>query len=259
MDPNLALGSLDEFVQVSEPWFRQHLKQLVEHRTVSPGAVDDRAIREGAAAACEIFRTAGATAELVESRGTPSVLARFTHPKATTKVLVYNHLDVQPADPEGWQQKDPFAFEVEAHPTRGFLYRGRVSTDDKGPGLCALRAASWAVDEGLPIDISFLWETEEEIGSPHFPEIVAARRELLASDCVIVSDTIWPTDTQPAVSAGLRGSLHAILRLKTGGKDVHSGLAGGVARNPLRELCMLATAIPPFWSTAPSSDSRPGF
>ena len=177
------------------------------------------------------------------------MFARFSHPNAQTKVLVYNHLDVQPADGAGWTQRDPFAFEVEAHPTRGFLYRGRGTTDDKGPGLCALRAASWVLDEGLPIDIAFLWETEEEIGSPHFAEVIAARRDLLACDCVIVSDTIWPTDTQPAVSAGLRGSLHAILQLRTGSKEVHSGLTGGVARNPLRELCALAAAIDgaSFW------------
>lgn len=249
MESNQALASLGEFVQVSEGWFRENLKTLVEQRTVSPGATDDRAIREGAETAREIFKSAGATAELVETSGTPTVFARFRNPNAQTKVLVYNHLDVQPADKAGWTQRDPFAFEVEPHPTRGFLYRGRGSTDDKGPGLCALRAASWVLDEGLPIDISFLWETEEEIGSPHFPEVIAARRELLACDCVIVSDTIWPTDAQPAVSAGLRGSLHAVLKLRTGNKEVHSGLAGGVARNPLRELCALATAIDgaAFW------------
>jgi acetylornithine deacetylase/succinyl-diaminopimelate desuccinylase-like protein len=249
MESNHALAGLGEFVQVSEGWFREHLEELVEHRTVSPGATDDRAIREGANAAREIFRAAGATAELVETSGTPAVFAQFKHPKAQAKVLVYNHLDVQPAEGPGWTQRDPFDFEVEPHPTRGFLYRGRGTTDDKGPGLCALRAASWVLDEGLPIDIAFLWETEEEIGSPHFAEVIAARRDLLACDCVIVSDTIWPTATQPAVSAGLRGSLHAILKLRTGAKEVHSGLTGGVARNAVRELCALAAAIDgaSFW------------
>jgi acetylornithine deacetylase/succinyl-diaminopimelate desuccinylase-like protein len=95
----------------------------------------------------------------------------------------------------------------------------------------------------LPIDITILWETEEEIGSPHFAEVVQARRAQLACDAVIVSDTIWPSDSQPAISTGLRGSLQAMLRLRTAGKNAHSGLVGGAARNPVRELAAIATAI----------------
>jgi acetylornithine deacetylase/succinyl-diaminopimelate desuccinylase-like protein len=233
----------------SETWFRDSLRMLVEHRTVSPGKTDDRAIRAGAVAARDLMRSVGAEAELVESSGTPSVLGRFRHPNPRARIVLYNHLDVQPAEGSEWKQADPFAFEVEPHAERGFLYRGRGATDDKGPALCGLRAASFIAAQKLPIDVSVLWETEEEIGSPHFPEIVAASRETLSCDAVIVSDTVWPSDTQPAVSVGLRGSLHAQLHLRTAAVEVHSGMAGGVARNPVRELCRLAAAIEQarFW------------
>ncbi len=243
------LPDLDEYVRSSEAWFRSNLQALVEHPTVSPGAVNDTEIRAGLATASEILRSSGADVEIVESKGTPSLMARIRHAQPRARVLVYNHLDVQPAERAGWRQADPFRFEVEPHPERGFLYRGRGTTDDKGPALCAVRAASWATSRGLPIEVAFLWETEEEIGSPNFLDVVRARKDALGCDCVIVSDTIWPTADQPAISAGLRGSLQALLRLRTAEQEVHSGLAGGVARNPVRELCVLATAIDAagFW------------
>ena len=111
---------LRSYVDASEPWFREHLRALVEHRTVSPGAVDPAPIRAGAEAARAIMQEAGAQAELVECSGTPAVLARFSHPEPRARVVVYNHLDVQPAD-ETWDQADPFGMEVQPDPRRGFL------------------------------------------------------------------------------------------------------------------------------------------
>ena len=259
-----VIEDLDGKVEQAEPWFRAHLRTLVEHETVSPGKTGDAEIRAGAEAARHLMQEAGAHAELVECSGTPSVLARFAHPQPVARLVIYNHLDVQPADARRWTQTDPFTMEVEAHPQREWLYKARGSTDDKGPGLCAVRAASWAHASGLPIDVTILWETEEEIGSPHFAEIVQARREQLACDAVIVSDTIWPSDAQPAISTGLRGSLQAMLRLRTAGKPAHSGLVGGAARNPVRELAALATAIDGarFWhegAVPPSPAELEGF
>lgn len=252
------------FAASSEPWFRERLKTLVEHRTVSPGKTGDDEIVAGAHAAREIMADAGADARLVECDGTPSVLGAFRHPQAKATIVVYNHLDVQPADPSKWTQEDPFAFQVEEHPTRELLYRGRGSTDDKGPALCALRAAQHVHAQGLPINMVLLWETEEEIGSPNFRQVVEGARDELGGDGVIISDTIWPSDRQPVISTALRGSLQVILRLRTGNKDVHSGLTGGVARNPVRELARVATAIDDaaFWKEGvepPSQEEIEGY
>lgn len=243
MTAKRLVADLPELAAGSEPWFRERLRTLVEHPTVTPGRPDDARVRAGAEAAAEIIRDAGGRAELIETSGTPAVLGRFAHPQPRAKVVVYNHMDVQPADPAAWDQADPFAFEVEEHAEREFLYRGRGSTDDKGPALCALRAAALVAERELPIDIGFVWETEEEVGSTNFEEVVAQTRDALKCDGVIVSDTIWPNATQPAISIGLRGVLQFMLRLRTGEKQVHSGLAGGAARNPVRELCELVTAI----------------
>ncbi len=237
------------YAEDSEPWFRERLETLVQHATVSPGSTDPAPIVAGAEAARSLMEAAGADARLVPCDGTPSVLGIFRHRAPKARIVVYNHLDVQPADPSVWRQADPFRFEVEPDPDRTYVYRGRGTTDDKGPALCALRAAQYVREAGLPIEVALLWETEEEIGSPHFGQVVDAARDDLTCDGVIVSDTIWPSDRAPAISTALRGSLQVILRLRTGNKDVHSGLTGGVARNPVRELARVATAIDDaaFW------------
>lgn len=244
-----VLADLPHFVSDSEPWFRSTLRRLVEQPTVSPGMTDPSAMLAGIEVAREVMEGSGASVDVVATKGTPALIGRFAHPAPKARIVIYNHYDVQPADGPGWEQEDPFRFEVREHPEREFLYLGRGTTDDKGPALCALRAAEWVARHELPIEVVLLWETEEEIGSPNFQEVLEARRELLAGDAVIVSDTIWPSDTQPAISTGLRGGLLATLRLRTAAKETHSGLTGGVARNPLRELASLAAAIEAaeFW------------
>jgi acetylornithine deacetylase/succinyl-diaminopimelate desuccinylase-like protein len=255
-----VLADLSTFVTESEPWFRSSLRTLVEQPTISPGSTDPKPILEGVAVAAELMRAHGAEVEVVPSSGTPAILGRFAHPAPKARIVVYNHFDVQPATAENWDQADPFRFEVREDPERGFLYFGRGTTDDKGPALCALRAAEWVARHQLPIEVVLVWETEEEIGSPNFSDILHAKRELLSGDGVIVSDTIWPSAKSPAISTGLRGGLLASVRLRTAAMETHSGLTGGVARNPLRELAALATAIgnADFWKLGalPPSDEE---
>lgn len=243
------LNDLPEFVAQSEPWFRDTLRTLVEQPTISPGKSSDEPILAGVKVAERVLGEAGAAVEVIPSGGTPSIVARFAHPNPKARVVVYNHFDVQPANADNWQQDDPFAFEVREDAEREFLYLGRGTTDDKGPALCAVRAAQWVAKHELPIEVVCLWETEEEIGSPNFRDVLRARKQLLTGDCVIVSDTIWPNAKQPAISTGLRGGMQVILRLRTADKETHSGLTGGAARNPLRELAALATAMDEarFW------------
>jgi acetylornithine deacetylase/succinyl-diaminopimelate desuccinylase-like protein len=258
----LEPAALDQYAAESEPWFRRAIGILIEQATVSPGGGHEDEIREGATAARDLVRELGGEADLVETGGTPAVHGRFPSPGAVTSVLIYNHLDVQPADPATWTRGTPFRFMVEENRDRGFLYRGRGATDDKGPALCALRAAAYAAAQEIPVDIQFLWETEEEIGSPHFSD--ALDRAGIAAQQVIVSDTVWPNATTPAVSTGLRGTLQGLFHLRTAGKEAHSGLAGGVARNPVRELCLLVAEIhgARFWQAGvvpPGPDEVAGF
>ena len=138
---------------------------------------------------------------------------------------------MQPADPEEWH-KAPFTFFKE-----GDRYEGRGTTDDKGPALSAMTAARYAAENQVPLNINFIWELEEEIGSPNFDHFITNNVDRLKTDSILVSDTIWISRTRPAIPYGLRGAMMLTMTLETGAKDVHSGLTGGAARNPIGEFC----------------------
>jgi acetylornithine deacetylase/succinyl-diaminopimelate desuccinylase-like protein len=122
---------------------------------------------------------------------------------------------------------------------QGDTYFGRGTTDDKGPALSALFGARAAREAGVPVNINFLWEFEEEIGSPNFEKIISKAAPNLRTGSVVVSDTVWVSRKRPASSAGLRGLLGFTLSLETATNDTHSGEVGGAARNPIAELMQL--------------------
>lgn len=227
---------LESYIRSIRPRFEAMLAEMVEVPSVSMDPARARDIRRAAQLAVHYLKAAGAEANVVETKGYPVVSGGWTTGKTNPTVTIYNHLDVQPAQEPEWRQP-PFTFRKD-----GGLYRGRGTTDDKGPALSALFGARYAVDQGVPVNVRFLWELEEEIGSPHFAEALDPRRGILKPDSVLVSDTIWITKGRPAMPCGLRGLLGARLSLRTGEVDAHSGLTGGAARNPLTELCDLVDA-----------------
>jgi acetylornithine deacetylase/succinyl-diaminopimelate desuccinylase-like protein len=93
------------------------------------------------------------------------------------------------------------------------------------------------------VNVKFLWETEEEIGAPHFAETLKAIGPAAAADAVVVSDTVWVSRGRPSLSAGLRGLQRLTFHLETAQTDQHSGTTGGAARNPVAELCQLTAEI----------------
>ncbi|MDE3118554.1 MAG: M20/M25/M40 family metallo-hydrolase [Nitrospirota bacterium] len=224
---------MDSYVKAARPRFEQMLAEMVELPSISMDPARAADIRKTAKLAVQLLREVGAEARIVETQGYPVVEGGWTTGKRHPTVLVYNHLDVQPAQEPEWKQA-PFAFRKDQG-----LYRGRGATDDKGPALTALLAARYAIEQGTPINIRFLWELEEEIGSPHFAEALKPRTLVHKPDSVLVSDTIWIAKGRPAIPYGLRGALGVRLSLKTGRADAHSGVTGGAARNPLAELCAL--------------------
>src|SRR5207302_2280847 len=121
-------------------------------------------------------------------------------------------------------------------------YIGRGATDDKGPALTALLGAIAAREANLPVNIAFMWELEEEIGSEHFASGIAQHTDALRTDSVVVSDTVWVTRGKPSTPAGLRGMQPFRLTLRTATTDLHSGMTGGVVRNPLAELMQVVSA-----------------
>jgi len=229
-------AQMEAYVKGARPRFEHSLAQMVELPSVSMDPTRAADMKKTATLAVQLLRDAGAEARIVETGGYPVVEGGWTTGKHHPTVLVYNHLDVQPAQEPEWRQA-PFAFRKDHG-----LYHGRGATDDKGPALTALLAGRYVVEQGVPINVRFLWELEEEIGSPHFADALKPRAGISKPDSVVVSDTIWIAKGRPAVPYGLRGLLGARLSLRTGRADAHSGLTGGAARNPLTELCDLVNA-----------------
>lgn len=224
---------LAQYISDSRKTFESDLKVMVDLAGVSMDPERKNEIMRTADSAAALVKRMGGEAEIVQTKGNPVVIASFVADKSVPTVLVYNHLDVQPADASEWKT-EPFSMTID-----GDTYRGRGSTDDKGPALSVLYAANYAHKNKMPINVKFCWELEEEIGSPNFEEFLKQNKNKLACDSIVISDTIWVSRERPAIPYGLRGLQGVLLKLKTATKDVHSGLTGGLARNPIGELCQL--------------------
>lgn len=236
----LDKSRLEEFARRERGAFEDLLKRFVEVPSVSADPARKGDVERVAELAAQTIRGFGGTAEIHrKDNAPPVVLGGFETGKDRPTVTVYNHMDVQPAskETEPWES-DPFVFT-----RKGDTYFGRGTTDDKGPAITALYGARAALEAGVPVNIRFLWETEEEVGSPNFADTLKKIGPAAATDVVVVSDTVWVSRTQPALSASLRGLVRLIFRLETAETDQHSGTAGGAARNPVAELCQLACEI----------------
>ncbi len=224
---------LDSFIKDSRADFENKLGELVEIPTISMDPERHQDILRGAELAKQYLESIGAQAEVVQTPGNPVVFGRVETGATNPTVTIYNHIDVQPANPEEWHRA-PFTFFKE-----GDRYEGRGTTDDKGPALAAMMGARCAAENGVPLNINFIWELEEEIGSPNFEHFIKNNAVRLKTDSILVSDTIWISRSKPAIPYGLRGMMAFTMTLETGAKDVHSGLTGGAARNPIGELCKI--------------------
>ena len=231
------LDAIDKYTNENRARFEDMLGAIVQIPTVSMDPERKQDIRKGASLAVEYLRSLGAEAEVCETSGNPVVVGRFLVANARRTVTIYNHLDVQPAEEPEWT-REPFLF-VKADGR----YLGRGTTDDKGPALTALLGARYAVENGVPLNIQFVWELEEEIGSPHFEQFMKAHHKRLKPDSVLVSDTMWVARDRPAIPYGLRGMITGVMTLETHQKDTHSGVTGGGARNPLAELALLISQL----------------
>ncbi len=225
--------SLQKYAADHRAEYEQVLEKIVEIPTVSVEPERKADVRRGAEYAVSLLESCGAKTTLFETAGHPVVHGRFDRGKDLPTVTVYNHLDVQPAEGDDWKTP-PFDFVKQ-----GDRYFARGTTDDKGPAITALFGARYAWENGVPANIHFLWEFEEEIGSPHFEPTIRRHAADLSTNSVVVSDTVWVSRSRPAQPAGLRGLQGFRFELQTGQTDQHSGTAGGAARNPVAEICQL--------------------
>ncbi len=222
----------------------QFLNDLYEYLaipSVSAQPEHARDVRHAAVWLSEHLRNIGLTASVMETGGHPVVYAEWKHPEAgKPTVLVYGHYDVQPAEPFELWHSEPFKPTVRD----GDIY-ARGSSDNKGQHLAHIKAVESYLKTtgGLPVNVKFLIEGEEEIGGPNLGAFVAANKELLACDVVMISDSHLLTLDQPTLLYGLRGLLYFEVEARCSAHDLHSGTYGGNVQNPAMALAQILAQL----------------
>jgi acetylornithine deacetylase/succinyl-diaminopimelate desuccinylase-like protein len=222
----------------------EKLKEFIRFPSVSTDPAFGEGMRGAQGFVCDLLASMGFKVEVVQTDIHPIILASRGGDPSWPHVVIYGHYDVQPADPLALWKTPPFEPTVV-----GNRIYGRGAADNKGPLMTNIAAVAEALEEdpGLRLRITFLVEGEEEMGSPSFPAFLATHAERLRSaDFVYLSDTALPNKDQVVITCGLRG-LALLDLVVTGARvDLHSGLHGGVLRNPIQALAeILATLHTP--------------
>jgi acetylornithine deacetylase/succinyl-diaminopimelate desuccinylase-like protein len=178
--------------------------------------------------------------QIIPTKGHPVVYGRADSrdPGAPT-VLIYGHYDTQPADPLDEWTSEPFKPEVRD----GKIY-ARGAADNKGGVFPAIVATERALNgDGLPVNVKFLFEGEEEVGSPSLKELLAAQKELFQCDLVVSVDGGMYSREIPSITTGSRGLCGVEIEVKGPKQDLHSGGAGGAVNNPLIALSQIIASM----------------
>lgn len=172
--------------------------------------------------------------ELFETEGNPIVYGELITDESKPTVLVYGHYDVQPPDPVHKWKTPPFEPTVRD----GDIY-ARGASDDKGQSYTHVKAleAYLRSDTDFPVNIKFIFEGEEEIGSPNLVPFIKEHKELLECDMVLISDTAMFAEDTPSITYGLRGLAYMEIEVQGPNRDLHSGVYGGGVENPANVLC----------------------
>ncbi len=188
------------------------------------------------------LKSIGADASKRPTPGHPMVVGHIDGPGP--HLLFYGHYDVQPVDPLDLWDRDPFDPQVEDTPN-GRVLRGRGTADDKGQLMTFVEACrAWKAEHGsLPCKITFFFEGEEESGSPSLIPFLKENADELKSDIALICDTGLFDSRVPAITTMLRGLLGEEVTITGPNKDLHSGMFGGAAMNPIRVLARIIAAL----------------
>jgi acetylornithine deacetylase/succinyl-diaminopimelate desuccinylase-like protein len=219
----------------------RYLRELTEFLSI-PSVSGDPARRPAVRQAAEwvAAQLAFARGRVVETEGHPVVLGEWLGAPGAPTILVYGHYDVQPPGDETDWTTPPFAPDVR----EGRIY-ARGATDDKGPMLVPLKVAEAfiAEDGALPLNVRFLFEGEEEIGSPSLAGVLRKHRDELLADVVISADGAMWRASEPSIAIAAKGLLALDLLVTGPSADLHSGRHGGAVQNPLHALAEILAGL----------------
>ena len=231
---------MKQYIEQNKERFFEELFSLLRIPSISAKQENKQDMERCAVRLKELLLEAGADmAEVMPTSGNPVVYGRKIVDPAYKTVLVYGHYDVQPPEPlEKWKTAP---FEPVIHDDAIWC---RGANDDKGQLFMHIKAFEYLVRTGqLKHNVKFIFEGEEEIGSPSLPEFIKANRELLAADVCLVSDTTMISDKVPSINCGMRGLAYLEVKVTGPNKDLHSGHYGGAVANPINVLCDLISSL----------------
>jgi len=234
------MKKIDTYLESQASQFEQDLYEFLRIPSISANPVHKDDIRLAAKWVDNQFRRVGFEHEIISTAGHPLVYAKSPHVENAPTVLVYGHYDVQPPEPlEKWTSP-PFEPTV-----RDNCVYARGATDDKGQLLTHIKSVeAWINVAGqLPVNVKFLIEGEEEVGSVNLGNFVAENADRLSCDCILISDSCQFGPGRPAITYGLRGITYYELRLRGPKRDLHSGSFGGSVANPANALTKMLAAI----------------
>jgi succinyl-diaminopimelate desuccinylase len=234
------MASLEEYLEQHRDSFEEDLFELLKIPSVSADSTYEQDVARAGQWIADHFERLGFATEVHLTEGHPIIYAESPPVAGVPTVLVYGHYDVQPADPiDEWITP---AFEPTVRD--GNVY-ARGATDDKGQMLTHIKSAqAWMETAGsLPVQIKYLIEGEEEVGSANLYKFIDESRQKLSCDIAVISDTSQFGPGQPAITYGLRGIAYFELRLTGPRQDLHSGTFGGAVTNPGIAICQMLSAL----------------
>ena len=229
------------YYQEHQSEFLEGLKTFLRIPSVTTLSEHKPDIRRAADFAMNELLAAGMTsAELIEGDGNPLVYAEWLGAPGKPTILFYGHYDVQPAEPLDEWKSPPFEPEV-----RGDNIYARGSADDKGQVYIQIKAVEGLLKTTgkLPVNVKFLLEGEEETGGEHIEAYVKTRPPRLKADAAVVCDTEMFAPEMPTICVGLRGMVYYELIVEGANHDLHSGIYGGAAPNPIMAIAEILTAL----------------
>ncbi|SMO32288.1 dipeptidase [Fodinibius sediminis] len=235
------MATVTDYIDSHKEQFKEELFDLLRIPSVSTDSTHKNDVREAARflheklASLDIDR-----ADIFETDGNPIVYGELVTDESKPMVLVYGHYDVQPPDPEELWETEPFEPTIRD----GNIY-ARGASDDKGQSFTHIKAleAYLASDQSFPVNIKFIYEGEEEIGSPHLVPFIENHKELLACDMVLISDTAMFAEDTPSLTYGLRGLAYMEVEVVGPNRDLHSGVYGGAVANPANVLAEIIAQL----------------
>jgi len=236
------LKAIDHYLQQTQPKHLEQLKSLLRIPSVSADPAYRDSVSAAAKSVLDTLAAAGLKTELIQTDGPPLVYAESPPVAGKPVALVYGHYDVQPPDPLDLWTTPPF------EPTErdGNLY-ARGATDDKGQVLTHVHSvAAWKeAGQTLPMQVKFLIEGEEEVGSTQFEHYLSRPEaaDKLAADVIVISDSSQYAKGQPAITYGLRGIAYFEVHFFGPKQDLHSGSFGGAVNNPAIALSKFLAKI----------------